>query len=99
MPAASSAEPQRVEAARDADAVTRAAVRGERRLERGDLRAVHERSGLDQVGDVGKKLFPKDEERGCRVEERNGDGGLECGGVGITDRLGKVAPPTPTASR
>ena len=51
-PGASSAEAQRIEAAGDTDALPRPAIRGERVLEGGDLRAVDELAALDQLGEL-----------------------------------------------
>ena len=70
-------EPQRVEAARDADAVGRAAEARERRLELRDLGAVGERIRVDQPADVLENPLLERVVDQREIEERNlGEGGF-----------------------
>ena len=68
-------EAERVEPARDPDAVGRAGVRRERRLERGDRRPVRERARLEQLGDVAEHLVGDRRVNAREVEERDGGTG------------------------
>ena len=82
-------EAQRVEPARDADALSDAAVFGERRLKRRHLRPVRERARVEEVGYLVEQPRLQRRLRGCEVEKRHSDAGpreIDCHAVTV-DRL------------
>ena len=90
-------EPQRIEPARDPDAVSRAAVRGERLLERRHLRAVRECARAEEALHVLEHVGRDARVDGAEVEER--DAGMCVDGCDEAHRTDDAHPPPTESAR